>query len=159
MLALLCVVGLDPHHPPRDPAAGASHDSQRIPNAHIFRAPALQNNNKIPREDTQRDTERAKMGREREKKKARNFGPTTVLGTALRGPMFPGFGPHLLGPTTPHNTTQPHATTQHNTQQQPQQQQQEQQQQGLAKIGLAQIGFGPNWPGQNQDGQNWIGQN
>ena len=62
-------------------------------NSKRARAPVLQTT-KIPREDTQRDTERAKWWREREEK-ARNFGLPT-----LRGPTFSRFGPPTLrGPT------------------------------------------------------------
>ena len=34
-----------------------------------------------------------------EKKKARNFGPPTLRGPTLRGPIFLGLGPHPSGPT------------------------------------------------------------
>ena len=71
------------------------------PNVHISGSRRFKNTTKFPREDTQRDTERAKWEREREKK-ARNFGhPTfaglTLRGPTLRGPMFLGLGAHLSG--------------------------------------------------------------
>ena len=58
---------------PPDRGAGArTRQPENSKRAH-FRAPALQNTTKIPREDPQRDTERAKRWREREEKE-RNFG-------------------------------------------------------------------------------------
>ena len=55
--------------------------------------PALQTPQKIPREDPQRKTKRAKMGREREKK-AQNVGPPTLRGLTF-WPHHPS-GPHRL---------------------------------------------------------------
>ena len=49
------------------------HTTTREPKRAHLRAPAFENTTKIQREDTQRDTERAKRWREREEK-ARNFG-------------------------------------------------------------------------------------
>ena len=49
------------------------HTTAREPKRAHFRAPAFENTTKIQREDTQRDTERAKRWREREEKE-RNFG-------------------------------------------------------------------------------------
>ena len=83
-------------------AVGArTRQSENSKRAH-FRAPALQNNTKIPRTDTQIDTKRAKRWREREEK-ARNFGPPTLRGPTLSVPHPSGphpFGtPPLRGPT------------------------------------------------------------
>ena len=78
---------------PPDRAAGArTRQPENSKRAH-FRAPALQNTTKIPREDPQRDTERSKQWREKEEK-TRNFGPPT-----LRGPTFGAhpFGAHPSG--------------------------------------------------------------
>ena len=68
------------------------HTTVRELQTRTFGGPGPSNTTKIPREDTQRETKRAKMGAGEEKKKARNFGPPT-----LRGPIFSGFGPHSLG--------------------------------------------------------------
>ena len=51
------------------------HTTPREPRRAHFRVPAFKNTAKIQREDTQRDTERAKRWREREEKE-RNFGPS-----------------------------------------------------------------------------------
>ena len=81
---------------PPDRAAGArKRQPENSKRAH-FRAPALQNTTKIPREDSQRDTETAKRWREREEK-ARNFGPPTLRGPTLREPTLRD--PTLRGPT------------------------------------------------------------
>ena len=73
---------------------GFTRQPENSKRAH-FRAPALQNTTKIPREDPQRDTETAKRWREREEK-ARNFGPPTPSGPTLLGPTL--LGPHPSGP-------------------------------------------------------------
>ena len=82
-------------------AAGArTRQPENSQRAH-FRAPALQNTTKIPREDPQRDTERAKRWRERDEK-ARNFGPPTLPGPHPSGPHPSGappfWEPHPSGP-------------------------------------------------------------
>ena len=60
-----------------------------------FRAPALQNTTKIPREDPERHRKVAGKGR----KKAQNFGPPTSRGPTLRGPtIFSWFGPPSWAP-------------------------------------------------------------
>ena len=89
-----------------------------------FEGSGASNTTKIPREDTQRETQRAKIGAgEGKKKKARNFGPPPFgalrrphpstpppfgappFGAPPFGPNFHGFGPHPLGPH--HDTPDP----------------------------------------------------
>ena len=144
-----------------------SHDSLRAQTC-TFQGPCASNTTKIPREDTQRDTERAKWWREREEKE-RNSGRSG-------GGRSGGVQPHQHKKTEPHNNNNNTTTT---TQQQEQQhtnknnntttrtttQQQEQQQQQhnnnnttatqppstkcgqntktlkLAKVGLAKVGL------------------
>ena len=74
-----------------DPGRG-SHTTARELQTCTFQGPGASNTTKIQREDTQRDTMRAKRWREREEK-ARNFGPPT-----LQGPTLQGSGPHPSGP-------------------------------------------------------------
>ena len=119
-----------------------------------FQCPGASNTTKIPREDRQRKTKRAKMGRERGKK-AQNFGPPTLLGPHPSGP--PPFGaPTLRGPhpSGPPPFQAAHVKPLKNT---------------LAKTdwpktdwpqnGLAKNGFGPNWPGLNTMAKNGLAQN
>ena len=83
---------------PPDRAAGArTRQPENSKRAH-FRAPALQNTTKIPREDPQRDTETAKRWREREEK-ARNSGPPTLRAPPFGAPPFgaPPFGAPPFG--------------------------------------------------------------
>ena len=60
------------------------HTTAREPKRAHFRVPAFKNTTKIQREDTQRDTERAKRWREREEKK-RNFGRPSGGGSSGGG--------------------------------------------------------------------------
>ena len=53
-----------------------------------FEAPALQNTTKIPREDPQRDTKRAKRWREREEKNAKFWAPHPCGAPPFRGPTL-----------------------------------------------------------------------
>ena len=97
----MCTFGLSgcrvkPRRPHQTGPPGLAHDNQRTPNAHIRGSWRFKNTTKIPREDTQRDTERAKRWREREEK-ARNFGPPTLRGPPPFGPP-PLRGPTLSGP-------------------------------------------------------------
>ena len=92
----MCTFGLSgcrvkPRRPNQTGPPGLAHDSPRTPNVHISGHLALQNTTKIPREDPQRDTKRAKRWREREEK-ARNFGPSHPSGPHQ-------FGAHPSGPT------------------------------------------------------------
>ena len=76
-------------------AAGVSHDSPRTQNVHIS-SPGASNTTKIPRENPQRDTERAKWWKR--KKKREFLEPPTLRGPTLRGSTLRG--PTLLqGPT------------------------------------------------------------
>ena len=76
---------------PRQPqCSGASHDSPRTPNVHIFRTPAFENTTKIPRKDPQEKKKERKLWRKREKREI--LGLPTLRGPTLRGPS-------LLGPT------------------------------------------------------------
>ena len=84
-----------PRRPHQTGPPGLAHDSPRTPNVHIS-DPCASNTTKIQREDTQRDTERAKWWREREEK-TRNFGPPTLRGPTLRGPTLRS--PTLRSPT------------------------------------------------------------
>ena len=61
-----------------------SHTTARELETCTFQGPCASKNTKIPREDPQRDTKRAKRWREKEEK-ARNFGPPTLRGPTLRG--------------------------------------------------------------------------
>ena len=82
------------------------------------RKSGVSNTTKIPREDPQERVEREKIVAG-EGKKARNFwAPPPFGASSLRGPTFPGFGPH---PSGPHNDKH-------------------QIQKWIAKVGLAEIG-------------------
>ncbi len=80
---------------PRRPQSrrGFTRQPENSKRAHL-RVPAFNHTTKIPREDTQRDTKRAKWWREREKK-ARNCGLPTLRGPTLQGPIFLGLGAPL----------------------------------------------------------------
>ena len=133
------------------------------------------NTTKIPREDTQRDTKRAKKVAGG-KKSAKFWAlPTLRLhpsappfgahpsGPTLLGPIFSGFGPNTLRLTTLAHPLGPHPSEPdffptlwvRTLAPDPELDWPKL----LAKIGLAKIGFGQNWPGQNHDGPKWIGQN
>ena len=73
-----------------------------------FRGPGASNTTEIPREDPQRH-KKSEMVAGEEKKKARNFGPSTLLGATPSAPpppppsgppTFSRFGPHPSGPPT-----------------------------------------------------------
>ena len=74
---------------PATPKGSGFYTTAREPKRAHLRDLAFRNTTTIPREDTQRETKRAKMGA-RDGKKARNFGPPTI-----RGPLF---GAHFSGP-------------------------------------------------------------
>ena len=74
---------------------GFTQQPENSKRAHLT-APALPNTTKIPREDPQRDTKRAKRWWETEKK-ARNFGPSHPPGPHPPGP-HPS-GPNPSGPS------------------------------------------------------------
>ena len=140
---------------------GVLHDSPRAPNVHIPRVHGASKTTKIQREDTQRETKRAKIPAG-EGKKERNFGRSRERavqgeggpgkggpGKAVLGKGGPGGTQHdqtkTLKPTpTPHSTnthqhTQTHTNTHKHT---------AQVELGLAKVGLAKVGFGQSrfWP-------------
>ena len=145
----------------------------REPQTRTFEGSGASNTTKIPREDTQRETKRARMGAGEEKKRE-ILGPPQIgappFGAPPRAPPFGAHpsGPHPSGPhPSGHQTSGPHPSELHpsgpdffwvwaphfgdpmtHTRSR----------NGLAKNGFAKIGFGPNWPG-HQDGQKWIGQN
>ena len=73
------------------------HTTAREPKRAHFRVPVFTKTTKIQREDTQRDTERAKLWREREEK-ARNFGPPTLSGPHPFGAPNPSGPPTHRGP-------------------------------------------------------------
>ena len=77
---------------------GLAHDSPRAQTC-TFQGTCASNTTKIPREDTQRDTETAKRWREREEK-ARNFEPThraPPFGpNPFVAPLFLGWPPHPI---------------------------------------------------------------
>ena len=74
---------------------GLAHDSPRTPSVAHFRAPALQTPPKF-HERTPRERKKKENCGGRREKKARNFGPPTLLGSTLRGPTFSRFGASTL---------------------------------------------------------------
>ena len=106
--------------------AGASLDSPRAPTC-TFQGLSLQTPPKF-NERTPREKKESKLWREKEKKKARNFGRSGGGGVRRRGCPAEGVPPNIGRHTTPHttqdnntqdNTTQDKTrqdkTTQHNT--------------------------------------------
>ena len=79
---------------------GLHTTTRELQSAHLT-APALPNTTKKPREDPQRETNRAKMEAGDGKKSAKFWAPTlrghplgpTIRCPTLRGPNFSGFGP------------------------------------------------------------------
>ena len=97
--------------PPRILGPGF-HTTAREPKHAHLRVPVFTNTTKILREDTQRDTKRAKLWRERTKK-ARNFGPHPFGAHFFGVPLFFGFGPppscpHPSGPRPVAHISGPH---------------------------------------------------
>ena len=82
---------------------GFTRQPENSKRAHL-RVPALQTNTtKIPRENSQRDRQRAKMGAGEGKNNAKFLAPTLTLGPDPSGPHFSGsgappFGAHPSGP-------------------------------------------------------------
>ena len=90
------------------------HTTTREPKRAHFRAPGFKhhpNSTKGPPRGMAGEGRNKEVRHEREKKKARNFGPPTLRGPTLRGPTLQGpsappFGPHFAprhGPPRPHN--------------------------------------------------------
>ena len=143
---------------PRGPkTVGVSHDSPRAQTC-TFRVPVFKNTTKNQREDTQRETRRAKMWAGEGKKK-RNFGRR--CGWSSAGGSSARVRPrgnrwvqqHNNNTTTTHNNTQQHPTTPNNTQHTTTTQTNITSQKGLAL---------QNWPNHRplttNIGQKWIGQ-
>ena len=112
---------------PAAPKPSGFHTTAREPKRAHFMAPSFKNTTKIQREDTQRDTKRAKRWREREEKE-RNFGRSRrravqegLSGGGRSGGGRSAGGRSRGGQTHNHNKTEHTQHTTHNTQQEQQQ--------------------------------------